>query len=124
MTMGHSWHVSRDAGGGAVITASHNPAIWNGYKYKPDYGGSASPEIVEELERRIAYAEDSGNVPRMSLSEAQSKGLLEFIDPEPGYLNHVAGCPSVTDSDVNKYDGESTKVKLNLASYFNRLTNV
>lgn len=83
--------VSRDAGGGAMITASHNPAIWNGYKYKPDYGGSASPEIVEELERRIAYAQETGNIPRMSLAEAESTGLLEFIDPEPGYLNHIAG---------------------------------
>ncbi len=32
-----------------AVTASHNPAEFNGLKYKPDYGGSASPEVVEEL---------------------------------------------------------------------------
>ncbi len=82
--------VLRKAGGGAVITASHNPARWNGFKYKPDYGGSASPEIVEELERHIAHAQTTGAVQRMSLEEAQARGLLEYIDPEPAYLGHLA----------------------------------
>ena len=82
--------VSRDAAGGAVITASHNPPEWNGFKYKPEYGGSASAEVVEQLERRIADAEASGNVSRLSLPMAESQGLLERIDPEPSYLGHVA----------------------------------
>ena len=82
--------VSLHAGGGVIITASHNPAEWNGFKYKPDYGGSASPEIVEELEQLIADAEEVGNPERMPIEEAVSKGLVEYIDPEPAYLNHVA----------------------------------
>ncbi len=82
--------VAQGAGGGAVITASHNPPEWNGFKYKPYYGGSASPEVVEELEGYIAEAEDSGGVPRMSLRDAEAKGLLEYIDPEPVYLGHIA----------------------------------
>jgi alpha-D-glucose phosphate-specific phosphoglucomutase len=82
--------VARHAGGGAVITASHNPAQWNGFKYKPDYGGSASPEIVSELEKHIARADASGMVNRMPLARAQSTGLLEYIDPEPSYLEHLA----------------------------------
>ena len=82
--------VSRDAAGGAVITASHNPPEWNGFKYKPDYGGSASSEVVEQLERRVADAEASGAVNRLSLPLAESQGLVERIDPEPSYLGHVA----------------------------------
>ena len=48
--------IDRKAGGGIVITASHNPWRWNGFKYKPEYGGSASPEVVGELEAAAAGA--------------------------------------------------------------------
>ncbi len=82
--------VNRKAGGGAVITASHNPARWNGFKYKPDYGGSASPEVVEQLERLIARAEATGQVKRLPLDTARAEGLLEYIDPGPAYLSHMA----------------------------------
>ena len=82
--------VARDIGAGAIITASHNPARWNGFKYKPDYGGSASPEIVEELERHIAAAAQSDEVRRMPLGDAKAMGMLELLDPEPLYLGHIA----------------------------------
>lgn len=82
--------VSMSAGAGAVITASHNPAAYNGFKFKPDYGGSASEEIVAELERRIGAAEVSGAVRRLDIREARRRGLVEYFDPEADYLNHMA----------------------------------
>ena len=82
--------VTMSAGAGAIITASHNPARWNGFKFKPEYGGSASGEIVEELERHIANVEASGSVRNMDLREAERRGLFERFDPEPDYLNHIA----------------------------------
>ena len=81
--------VARGAGGGLVVTASHNPPQWNGLKFKPDYGGSASPEIVEELEREVAAAEATGKVERMPLPEAKSSGMVRCFDPRPSYLSHV-----------------------------------
>ena len=82
--------VAREAGAGVIITASHNPARWNGFKYKPHYGGSASPEIAEQLEARIAQVEASQSVNRMSLDNAEARGLLEYIDPEPLYMGNIA----------------------------------
>ena len=82
--------VAREAGAGVVVTASHNPARWNGLKFKPHYGGSAAPEIVEELEVHIASAESGGPPARLRLDVAESRGLLEYLDPEPAYLSHLA----------------------------------
>ncbi len=40
----------RGAAGGVMITSSHNPAEWNGVKYKASYGGSGSPAIMKQIE--------------------------------------------------------------------------
>ena len=82
--------VAQGAGAGAIITASHNPPAWNGFKFKPSYGGSATPEVVAELEGRIAEAEASGSVRTVHLDEAERVGLLTYLNPEPGYLSQVS----------------------------------
>jgi phosphomannomutase len=80
--------LQRKAGGGVMITASHNPARWSGFKYKPDYGSSASPEIIARLEEPLPGILAS-DVPRLPLAEAQEQGLVEFISPRQAYLEHV-----------------------------------
>ena len=81
--------VNRNAGGGVVITASHNAADWNGYKYKPHYGGSATPEVVSLLESHIREVELTRKVDRMDFEDAKSKGLLEEFNPEIAYMSHI-----------------------------------
>ncbi|MEX2599126.1 MAG: phosphoglucomutase/phosphomannomutase family protein [Dehalococcoidia bacterium] len=78
------------AGGGIVITASHNSGLWNGFKYKPDYAGSATPEIVEDLERHIQEAGAEGKDVVMPLAEAEDKGLLVREDMAKPYLENLA----------------------------------
>src|SRR5690242_6110034 len=69
--------------GGVVVTSSHNPYNWNGMKVKPHYGGSASPEIVADIERRVpAILETAGAV---RLAPVASDAIGRF-DPIPGYL--------------------------------------
>lgn len=77
--------VDRRAAGGVVVTASHNPAEFNGIKYKPDYGGSAAPEVVAELERLAARALAEG-VRSVPFDVARADGHVEIIDPMPSYL--------------------------------------
>lgn len=50
----------REAAGGIVITASHNPYQWNGVKYKASYGSSALPSIVAEIEKELAVILQKG----------------------------------------------------------------
>ncbi len=44
-------HLSAQAG--VMITASHNPSPYNGYKLKGAYGGSATPELVAQVESEL-----------------------------------------------------------------------
>ncbi|MBI4199575.1 MAG: phosphoglucomutase/phosphomannomutase family protein [Chloroflexi bacterium] len=81
--------VHHQAGGGAIITASHNPAPWSGFKYKPDYAGSASPQVIEALEAEIQGAIQEP-FPLLSLAAAREQHLLLDIDPAPPYLDHIA----------------------------------
>ncbi|TET17924.1 MAG: phosphoglucomutase/phosphomannomutase family protein [Dehalococcoidia bacterium] len=82
--------VAKGAAGGVIITASHNPAIWNGFKYKPEYGGSASPEVVAELESHIQQILSGGEIKRLLLADGLEQGLIEYYDPRPIYLSHIA----------------------------------
>jgi len=81
--------LQRGAGGGVVITSSHNPSEWNGFKYKPEYAGSASPEVVAKLEAPLDAILAAGEPPRLALDEAERKGLLERYDFRPDYLQAI-----------------------------------
>lgn len=81
--------LDKKAGGAAMITASHNPAIWNGFKYKPEYAGSASPQVVSELEKRIQSIQLSHDVKRMELRQGIEAGLVKSFDPRPAYFEQV-----------------------------------
>ncbi len=74
------------AAGAAVITASHNPGIWNGFKFKPEYAGSATQEITDQLEAAIKANTSPRFVP---LEQARSQGLVIDIDPDPPYLERI-----------------------------------
>ncbi|MDA0269812.1 MAG: phosphoglucomutase/phosphomannomutase family protein [Chloroflexi bacterium] len=87
-----SWAVrDRQAGGGVMITASHNPARWNGFKVKPDYGGSAPDSVTAAIENAIPAILASGKVHARPLGEAEAQGLVERIDVRNAYLRTITG---------------------------------
>jgi alpha-D-glucose phosphate-specific phosphoglucomutase len=72
----------RQAAGGLMITASHNPYRWNGIKYKASYGSSALPSIVAQIEQELELA-----LPRTVLSLPPRKDLIHALDPRAPYLD-------------------------------------
>ena len=77
---------ARQAAAGVVITASHNPARWNGFKVKETFGGSASPQTTVALEATIARRmEENARVPRMSFEEGVRRNRIEEVDLGEAY---------------------------------------
>jgi phosphomannomutase len=64
----------RGAAGGIMITSSHNPAQWNGVKYKAWYGGSGKPSIIAAIETYLGKP-----VPRSA--QAATITELDFLPP-------------------------------------------
>jgi phosphomannomutase len=74
----------RNAAGGLVITASHNPYHWNGIKYKASYGSSALPSIVAQIETELAGVQRDGVPPLPGRKE-----LVQPLEPRAPYLDTI-----------------------------------
>jgi len=85
--------LAQKAGGAIIITASHNPAIWSGFKYKSEEGTSASPEVTAEIEKHLSRAltlQEKGKINRVPLSQALDQGMVEYLDLAPIYVQQLA----------------------------------
>jgi len=86
-----SWAVHElGAGGGVMITASHNPPVYNGFKVKEDFGGSARPSTTKALEETVAanMAEERP-VLATSFSKALAEGRITLYDAKTGYVKQL-----------------------------------
>ncbi len=80
---------AKKAGGAIIITASHNPPQWNGFKYKSETGTSAPTEVIAALEKNIARIITAGKINQIPLSLALKQGLVEYTDLAPAYLKQI-----------------------------------
>jgi phosphomannomutase len=67
--------------GGVMITASHNPPIFNGFKLKSHYGGSSSPDECKAVESFL----DRNPVQKLPLKDAISDGKIFIQDLRPAH---------------------------------------
>ena len=74
------------AGLGIVITASHNPPDYNGYKLKASYGGPSIPAEVAAVEELIP---DASNMSMQTLADLEGTGQLEYVNLEEMYIDHI-----------------------------------
>lgn len=87
-----SWAVRETASGaGIMITASHNPPEYNGFKIKEAFGGSALPTTTKIIEEIVQYNfENDHRVISIPYSEALQKGAIELFDPSEGYFHQIS----------------------------------
>ncbi len=71
---------------GVVITASHNPPPYNGYKLKGAHGGPSSPKVIAAVEAMIP---DEVDMPTESLEYWELKGMLEYVNLEDMYIEYL-----------------------------------
>jgi len=76
---------TQKAAGGVMITASHNPAIFNGFKIKAHYGGSAESSLCQAVERRI----DQNPVRATPAADAIRAGQLRVSDLRPALFRAI-----------------------------------
>ncbi|AJE02083.1 phosphoglucomutase/phosphomannomutase family protein [Geobacter pickeringii] len=87
-----SWAVRElGAGGGVMITASHNPPVYNGFKVKESFGGSARPATTKILEELVAANRGAGRgVEALPLAEARAAGTVTLFGATGGYFAQLA----------------------------------
>ena len=92
------------AAGGVVITASHNPPEYNGYKLYDENGCQLVPRYTDELSEIIRAIEDPLSI--RSLSQEEAGDLIRVLGPEvdEAYYSAVMGIrlrPDVKKDDVS-----------------------
>ena len=73
---------------GAMVTASHNPAVWNGIKLFTAGGRDAAEDVTREIEAE-ANALEEDSIRCLPFEQALEEGKIVYIDPRDDYLDSI-----------------------------------
>lgn len=81
-----------NAAGGIVITASHNPPKYNGFKIKGEFGGPAHPEMIAQVEKELARVMKRKKLPpaRHSFRQLVDRGRITHVGMKQRYIDDLA----------------------------------
>jgi len=82
--------IKKKAAAGVMITASHNPPEWNGFKIKADFGGSALVKDIGKVETLLRGILEKGTTPKSKpTAELRDAGLILPIDLHSLYIKDI-----------------------------------
>ncbi len=95
------------AAGGVVITASHNPPKWNGFKIKGDFGGPAHPEMIARVEQELARVMKRKTLPAgaQTFDKLVAKHRIVPISMRQRYFEDLA-----TKIDIGRIKAARTRI--------------
>ena len=73
---------------GAMVTASHNPAIWNGIKLFTEGGRDAAQDVTEAIQEEANRLTEA-DIRTMDFEEAKASGIITIFDPRDTYLDSI-----------------------------------
>ena len=82
--------IKKKAAAGVMITASHNPPEWNGFKIKAEFGGSALVKDIKKVEKQVHNIVEKGTMPKLKpMDELRKAGLIKRIDLHSLYIRDI-----------------------------------
>jgi phosphomannomutase len=79
----------RQAAGGVIIAADGDPPEYNGMRFVADWGGPALPRAALGIQERANVLLAGPRVEEIPSSEAETRGLIERINPREAYLERL-----------------------------------